>query len=161
MSIKKRHPIRDSEIRSILNELKPKFGEAIENLMDEKAEMAELESGETVILSKGKPILVQIEEGYIPLIFSVDKLSMKKVTVDMGAVSPISSGADIMVPGIVNEDKDIEKNDIVGIQDEENEKIIVVGRALEDGPYLKKEEGKVIKNIHYVGDRFWDLLKKV
>lgn len=157
MSIKKRHPIRSSDIDEIIDRLKPKLGEEIETLIEGRIEKAELDGGETVILKDEKPILVKKDQKFIPLLSAAEKLSLKRVTVDMGAVGPISNGADIMAPGIVEVNEDIKSGEIIGIEDEKNKRIIAVGTAIEDGTSLEGESGKVVENIHHVGDRFWDI----
>lgn len=155
--MKKRHPIRSSDIRKIIEELKPKFGEEIKTLLDGKVEKAKLESGKDILLVDEEPVLVKEDDQYFPTISAADRLALKRVTIDMGAVKPVSNGADIMAPGIVQVDENIKKGDMVGIEDEKNNKLIALGTALENGPSLEGEEGKVIKNIHYVGDKFWEL----
>ncbi len=157
MSIKKRHPIRSSDIRDMKEELKPRFGNQIEDLLDGTVETAELEDGKDIIIIDGRPAFIKKDGDFMPLIFFADRLSMKKVTVDMGAVKHITDGADVMAPGVVNVDKSIAKGEIVNIEDEKNNKTIALGNALKDGPSLIGEKGKVIENKHHVGDELWDL----
>ena len=84
----------------------------------------------------------------------------KYVTVDMGAVSFVVNGADIMAPGIVEVDPDIRKNDLVWMRDVNNKKPLAVGIALADGnDILAMDKGKAIKNIHWVGDKLWAALE--
>lgn len=159
MRIKKRHPIRDSDIRDLAGRLKPRFGVEIENLLEGRVETAELESGENIILADGEPVLVK-KDIFFPFTSAADKLSLKRITVDMGAVKPISDGADIMAPGIVEVEEGIEKGEIVGIEDEENGKVIAIGETLVGKDSIKGEEGKVVQNLHYVGDKYWSLLEE-
>ncbi len=159
MKIKKRHPIRNSDIRDMVEELKPQFGKEIENLLEGRVETAELESGEDIVLLDGKPVLIQ-KDGFFPFTSAADRLSLKRITVDMGAVEPICDGADIMAPGISEVEGDVEKGEIVGIEDEENRRTIAIGETLVGRDSLKGEEGKVVKNLHYVGDKYWSLLKE-
>ena len=157
MSIKKRHPIRSSDIRSMKEELKPRFGKQVEDLLNGTVETAELEDGKDIIVVDGTPAFLEKDEELMPLIFFVDRLELKNVTVDMGAVGHISDGADVMAPGILEVDESIGKGDTVGIVDEKNKKTIAIGKTLKKGPSLKGKEGKVIKNLHYVGDELWGL----
>jgi len=88
----------------------------------------------------------------------------KHVTIDMGAVKFITNGADVMAPGIVEVDPYIKEGDVVWIRDEINRKPLAIGRALVDAEKMVEEEkegrkGKVIKNLHYVGDKIWNLEK--
>ncbi len=81
---------------------------------------------------------------------------LKKITVDMGAVKFVINGADIMRPGIVAIDENIEKNEAVIIIDQNNKKPLAVGIALLSSKEMQEvSSGKVIKNIHYVGDEIW------
>ena len=83
---------------------------------------------------------------------------LKKVVVDMGAIKFVVGGADIMRPGITHFDEDIQDGEFLVIVDENNSKAIAIGIALESTQNMKmQEKGKVVKNIHYVGDWIWDL----
>ncbi len=83
--------------------------------------------------------------------------SLKSVVVDMGAVRFISNGADIMRPGIVSIDDGIVKGEIVAIREERHGKVLALGKALFDSEQMKSlKTGKVIINMHYVGDWLWD-----
>ena len=80
----------------------------------------------------------------------------------MGAVGFVTKGADIMAPGIIDADVNIQENDHVWICDEKHRKPLAVGIALMTGEEMKsKNTGKAIKNIHYVGDKLWNLSNKV
>ncbi len=83
---------------------------------------------------------------------------LKKITVDMGAVKFVSSGADVMRPGIVEIDPAIKKGDIVAVIDVNNKRPLAVGEALFDSAEMREmKTGKVIKSIHYVGDDVWKM----
>ena len=82
---------------------------------------------------------------------------IKKVTVDMGAVKFVTNGADIMRPGIVHIEDDIEKAEPIVIIDENNKKPLAICIALLSTEDMRKEsKGKVIQNIHFVGDEIWN-----
>lgn len=81
---------------------------------------------------------------------------LKKITVDMGAVKFVASGADIMRPGVVEIEDGIKKDEFVSIVDVNNKKPLAIGVALFSSEELREmKEGKVIKNVHYVGDEIW------
>ncbi|KXB02621.1 hypothetical protein AKJ45_01045 [candidate division MSBL1 archaeon SCGC-AAA261F19] len=159
MSAKRRYPLRDSTVREIIKELSPKFGDKIKDIFGKLVEIAELENGAEVIISDGEPILVRTEEEIFPLIPAARSLPLKRVTIDMGAVGPITDGADVMAPGVVDANEEIAPGEIVGIEDERHHKLLALGIALREGSSLPGERGKAIKNLHHVGDEFWDLLK--
>ncbi len=80
----------------------------------------------------------------------------KKVVVDMGAVRFVVNGADILRPGIVSFDETLKKDDPVIILDESHGKPIAIGIAIYSATDMKKQQnGKAVKNIHYVGDHIW------
>jgi PUA domain protein len=81
---------------------------------------------------------------------------LKRVSIDMGAVKFIVSGADVMRPGIVEIDDSISKDEIIVIVDVNNKKPLALGKALLNGAEMKSiSSGKAIKNLHYVGDEIW------
>ena len=83
--------------------------------------------------------------------------TLRKVTVDMGAVKFVVNGADIMRPGIVGIDEGILVDEIIVIIDVNNKKPLAIGRSIFGSDELQKtESGKVIKNIHFIGDDIWN-----
>lgn len=99
-----------------------------------------------------------IHEGkYIPTLkYLLEHPILKKITVDMGAVKFVVGGADIMRPGIVEIESEIKKDEAVVIIDINNKKPLAVGIALFSSAEMQDmKTGKVIKNIHYVGDDVW------
>lgn len=81
----------------------------------------------------------------------------KKIVVDMGAVKFVCSGADVMRPGVRSIDDGISKDDVVIVVDERHGKALAVGVALFGFEEMKRMSvGKVIKNLHWVGDQIWN-----
>lgn len=80
------------------------------------------------------------------------------VTVDMGAIRFVTNGADIMAPGITDADPEIVPGDAVWIRDETHGRPLAIGRAQVSGPELKAgNKGKVVSNLHTVGDGLWGI----
>ena len=76
----------------------------------------------------------------------------------MGAVKFVINGADIMRPGITEIEDGINENDFIVIVDVNNQKSLAVGIALLNSEEMRSStSGKVIKNIHYVGDEIWKI----
>lgn len=74
----------------------------------------------------------------------------------MGAIKFVTNGADIMRPGIKEINEKIKKNEIICVIDEKYGKPLAICRALFDADEIKeKKEGKVLENLHYVGDKKW------
>ena len=78
------------------------------------------------------------------------------VTVDAGAISFVSDGADVMRPGIVEADADIREGDLVTIAEETHSKTLAIGRAFVDGSEMVGDSGKVVESIHHVGDDLFE-----
>ena len=83
------------------------------------------------------------------------------VVVDMGAVRFMCNGANVMRPGITSH-SEFSRGDIVCIVEESRHKFLAVGRALVDSSEVDgMERGEVVKNLHYISDRFWETAKSI
>jgi len=113
---------------------------------------------EKIILLNHEPSFFYYEKKIIPTLKYLQKNNLlKKITIDMGAIKFIINGADLMRPGITDFDQKIKKDDIICIIDINNKKPIAVGIALFNAPQMQlMTSGKVIKNIHYIGDDLWN-----
>lgn len=81
------------------------------------------------------------------------------VLVDMGAIPYICNGADVMAPGIVRVEGDFDVGAVVVVRDVTYGKPLAIGLALEPSSSIKKaDRGRMIENIHYVGDDLWDAI---
>ncbi len=111
------------------------------------------------IFVNGKPFFFHFENRIIPhLRILLEKDMLKSVFVDMPAIKFLINGADVMRPGIVKIDKSIEKDELIAVRDEKHSKPICVGIALFSGTEMQEmTSGKVVRNIHYVGDKVWSI----
>ncbi len=118
-----------------------------------------IEDAATVILVNKKPILFVANGRLYPTLrYLLEHPCLKPVVVDMGAVKFMVNGADVMRPGIVELDEAITKDEAVVIVDVNHKKPLAVGIALLHGSEIKAtSSGKVIKNLHYVGDAIWKM----
>jgi PUA domain protein len=113
-----------------------------------------------LILSGGNAVLFCPEESYFPtlrswLIIPIEKRYLK---VDSGAVPFVINGADIMSPGVIDVDGDLQKNDLCVVTEERHNKPLSVSRMLIDASEVdRSNKGKVAKNLHHVGDILWKL----
>ncbi|MBI4144879.1 RNA-binding protein [Candidatus Woesearchaeota archaeon] len=109
-------------------------------------------------LVNNQSAFIEIDGTLIPhLRFLLTKPLLKQVVVDMGAVKFVTSGADIMRPGIKEFAAGIMKDELVVVVDLNNKKPLAVGRMLFSGEEAQAmDKGKVIKNLHWVGDEFWN-----
>jgi len=110
-----------------------------------------------IILINKKPAFFYYDGKAVPTLkFLQENNILKKITVDMGAVKFVVNGADVMRPGIIEIEEGIVKDQFVCVIDKNNKKPLAVGIALFTGEEMKSmSSGKVIKNIHYVGDELW------
>ncbi|MEF8832113.1 MAG: RNA-binding protein [Candidatus Thermoplasmatota archaeon] len=157
MELKNQHRLKDKEVKRYSEELKDKLGDSLFD-PEEPVDIADTEEGEVVILDK--ELVATFFDGKIfPTIEGLLTIEPTRrfVTVDMGAVEFVYNGADIMAPGIVDADEKISEGDLVWIREVEHEKPLAVGRALTHGKeMIESEEGKVVKNLHHVGDGKFD-----
>jgi len=127
-----------------------------------RIELAETQTVEIFIIN-GKPLFVRLAGTFLPTLISNGVFSLlPKIVVDMGAVPHICNGADLMAPGIVQIAGDFNPDDLLLVVDERYGKPLAIGIALFDSHAMRKvEHGKVVRNIHYVGDKLWKMLKKI
>ncbi len=120
-----------------------------------------IEQHDDCILIDGSSAFFQHNGRLIPLLRFVLKndsfySTLKKVTVDKGAIKFLTSGADVMRPGVTHCDPLVQKDELVLVIDETHKKPLAIGVALlSSQDLLTAASGKVIKSLHYVGDKLW------
>ena len=109
-----------------------------------------------IITGEGIKIL-KVNNDYLPFLSEIKTLEkFPTVTVDMGAVKFMCKGANLMRPGI-KKFTEFESGKIVCIIEESQQKFLAVGKSLvSSGELETMEKGEVIKNMHYISDRFWE-----
>lgn len=160
----KRYFLKEKATRQLLLELSQKFKVDTEQLFGAKPhiELAETQVAEILLINR-KPLFARVNENILPTLFSNEVSSLlPKIMVDMGAVPHVCNGADLMVPGVVQINGDFNTNDLILIVDERHGKPLAIGIALFDSHTMRKmKHGKIVRNIHYVGDKLWKALKKI
>ena len=160
----RRYFLKAKEVKSILSEASEKLKVDFNQIFKSKIDMELVETDfAEIFLVNGKPLLFRIEEKILPtLIFNELFGSMSRVVVDMGAVPYVCNGASVMAPGIVRFEGEFEKGDFVLVVDEKHGKTIAIGEATYDVDTAKKvAKGVIMKNIHFVGDKIWNFIKKL
>lgn len=160
----RRYFLKAKEVKSMLNEASEKFRVDFKQIFKSKVDMELVETDfAEIFLINSKPLLVRTKEKILPtLAFNEIFALTPKVVVDMGAVPHVCNGANVMAPGIVRFEGEFKKGDFVFVVDEKYGKTIAIGEAAYDVDAAKKvTEGVVIKNIHFVGDRLWNFIKKL
>ena len=160
VKIKQRHRLKNKQIRMFEQEIQKKFPDivfsdqvVIESGIIENIEIFIVDNSIDFFKSKDAVFFT------LPGLYKFSP-SRYRVVVDMGAVRFVVNGADVMVPGIVDADECIEKDDFVWVCDVNNKKPLAVGVALLSGVEMKQNNlGKAINTIHYVGDKLWNSIK--
>jgi PUA-domain protein len=158
LKVRSRVQIRKSEKIKLLKDLKSSFGDTVDSFSEKKFETATADDMPIVII-EGRTLLFHVGDTYFPTVRGVLELGLKTnvVTVDAGAIRFVVNGADVMCPGIVSADPDIQAGDPVVILEEMHKKPLAIGVAIISGADMKASSGKAIKSVHYVGDKLWNL----
>jgi PUA domain protein len=159
--IKNRHRIKKREIDEIQNELKKTFNC---DFFDKNSivEIGDINGIKTIFVDD-KPCFINYENKIIFTLYGLSKYKPNEryVKVDMGAVKHVTNGANVMSPGIVDADEDIDEGDQVWICDEKYHKPLAVGIALMTGKdMISEKKGKSVRIIHHVGDTLWNIVAK-
>ena len=114
-----------------------------------------------IITGDGIKIL-KVNDDYLPFLSETETLEkFPSVTVDMGAVKFMCKGANLMRPGI-KKFTEFEKDKIVCIVEESHHKFLAIGKSMVSSLELENmDKGEIIKNIHYISDRFWETGKTI
>ncbi len=121
----------------------------------------ELVKNSEVIFVDGHPVGFKRDGQLVPVLTNAIALEkMPRVTVDMGAVPHVTGGADVMAPGVRSVQGSFREKELVVVVDEKHGKSLAVGRSLYDSEkFSAVKKGKVIANLHYVGDLIWEVVK--
>ena len=97
---------------------------------------------------------------YLPFLSEISMLEkFPVVQIDMGAVKFMCKGANLMRPGI-KKFSEFSKNEIVCIAEESQNKFLAVGKSEIDSSELANmDKGEVLKNLHYISDKAWEISK--
>ena len=152
MQVKSRHHLRSDAVGDIESALVEGLGVELAGDTYERVEFADTERD--LVLVDGDPFVFYPGGDPFLTVRGANAHPPEKhvVTVDAGAISFVSDGADVMRPGITEADPDIVEGDLVAIAEETHGKVLAVGRALVDGAEMTGESGKVVESLHHVGD---------
>lgn len=118
---------------------------------------------EGLYVALGTHMVVDNRGAFVP--FLGDEQLLKAfpcVVVDMGAIKFVTNGANIMRPGIRSFSGSFSKGDVVTVVDERHGKALAVGSAMVDSVEAEKmEKGPVVRNLHYIGDKFWNAIREL
>jgi len=143
--------MRSRDSKKLLQGLSKDYGQVIAK----KVEVAEFEE-KKVYLFDMKIEFIEDENGVYPYLGGSYLDDLPRVVVDMGAIRFVCNGADVMAPGIVEVDK-FDEGSLVVIRDMSHGKALSIGKSLKSSTeIMSNKKGKVIQNIHYVGDKLWE-----
>jgi PUA domain protein len=155
MEVKSRHHLRGDEIDEIRDAVRETLGVEIDGDAFEDVEF--VDSEQRVVLVDGEPLVVFFDGEPFLTVQGANAFPPERnvVTVDAGAVSFVSDGANVMRPGITEADDSIEPGDLVAIAEETHGKVLAVGRADVAGSEMVGDSGKVVESLHHVGDELY------
>lgn len=161
IATKKRHSIRKAQAVTIYTRLQEEIGESASLFMGERVEVVETDrEGLTLYLVDKLPHLMEYRDYVFPTLKGAvaRPFPERRIIIDSGAVSYVVNGADVMRPGIVGIPDDIRTGHPVQIVEERHGKPIALGLSQFDAEEMRdKSSGKVVKNIHFVGDEIWNI----
>jgi len=151
--------LKDRDSKPLIETLRKLGGD--QNLSHKSRVELETIKDAEIIFVDGRPLAFQRKGELIPVLVNDEVLAkFPRVVVDMGAVPHVTGGADIMAPGIRSVLGNFSSSQLVVIVDEKHDKHLAVGRSLLDSTALKQtRKGKVVENLHYVGDTVWEVVK--
>jgi PUA-domain protein len=161
---RRRYFLKAKESKGLLDKASERLKLDLEQIFKDKVnvEAVETEFAE-ILLINGKPTFVKSGENIYPALVSKELFDKTpKVVVDMGAVPHVCKGANVMAPGIRRFEGQFQKNDLVFVIDEKHGKPLAIGEITYDSEEAKSiKQGVVVKNINYVGDKTWNLLREL
>lgn len=160
LTAKRRHSIRKSQVSSINDALIQEIGSSAELFSGKMIEVIETGEDLHLYLVDKKPLLLEINGVIFPSLRGAltHPFPERQIVVDMGAISYIVNGADIMRPGIISATPDVKAGRPVQVVDERHHKPLALGIALFSAEGLiNQEKGKVVKTYHHVGDEIWNI----
>jgi len=159
----KRWVMSHHDSRDLIEEIRAKLSVDLELPRSSQVACVEPSEGTTFVTLERRYVFVQTGDELIPFLGSREAISLfPSVRVDEGAIKFVLNGADIMRPGVRSFDEWGEAGRLVAVREEKRDRAIAVGRAVVTGEEMAKmDKGPCLRNLHHLGDRFWNLYKLV
>lgn len=156
MQVKSRHHLRSDEIADLEDSLAEQLGIDLDGDSYERVEFTDIDR--EVVLVDGEPLVASFDGDLFVTVLGANAHPPEKhaVTVDSGAISFVSDGANVMRPGITEATEDIEDGDLIVIVEETHGKALAIGRAETDGSDMVGDSGRVVESLHHVGDDLYE-----
>lgn len=153
-----KHFLSRREAEELLKKIKEKYGL---ELKPEKIEIGK-EKKEVYYFLDG--VLAFYTQELIPTLCLFYKLKVPvsnfpRVKVDEGAVKAILRGADLFAPGIKEFLCNCKEGDIVIVTTLDDKPVAITKALISREEAEKTGKGKFSQNLHYLGDRIWQMCK--
>ncbi len=127
-----------------------------------QANCAEPEEGVVFVDFDGY-VFLREGERFVPFLGCQKVLDLfPSAVVDEGAIKYLLNGADVMRPGVRRMDDWGGVGAVVVVKEEKKGRSIAVGTSTVPGSEaMSMTKGSCLKNLHYVGDKYWALHKKL
>lgn len=157
--------MKTKEAKAIIGKASGRLKLDVENIVGAKTsiEVVEVERIK-IYLVDGKPLLFENEEDMLfpTLLFSEALDKLPRIIVDMGAVPYVCKGADVMAPGIVCIEGDFDEGQLVVVDDVKYRKPLSLGQSMLNSTTARNaRQGPVVKNLHYISDKYWQLARSI
>lgn len=151
---------RDSA--EMISKIESQLGLSLDLRKSAQAQCAEPEDG-TVFVGFNGYEFVQAGERFFPFLGSQETLALfPAAVVDEGAIKFLLNGADVMRPGIRKFDEWGPAGRMVVVREEKKGRAVAVGPAsVTSSEAQTMTKGGCVKNVHHVGDKYWNLHKSV
>ena len=148
-----------TETSDVLNQVSKKWNREIPKIKNIKVHYVD-DTSQILVGDDFK--VLRLENEFIPFLTESKLLeSFPNVMVDMGAVKFMCNGANVMRPGIKKYTEFV-KGDIICVIEESQHKFLAVGKAITDSSELENiSKGEIIKNLHYISDKYWEIAKTI
>jgi PUA domain protein len=161
----KRQVVSKHDSRDLIAEVERSSGVRLDVPRSAQVEILEPDDESKFVIVDGRFTFVGAGEGggYIPFVGSPDAVGLlPSLTIDEGAVKYIIKGADVMRPGISKYDEWGEAGKLVVVREDKKGRAAAVGRtAVASSEMAEMKKGNCIKNLHHVGDRYWNAFKTI
>ena len=156
MDVKSRHHLRSDEIDELASSLADHLGVELDGDDYERVEFTDVDR--EVVLVDGEPLVASFDGDLFLTVRGANEYPPRNhvVTVDSGAISFVSDGANVMRPGIVEATDDIKSGDLAVVVEAQHGKALAVGRAEAPGEEMVGDSGKVVESLHHVGDDHYE-----
>ncbi len=158
----KKRAMKSSEAKQLLQDFQRKFPSFMVGREARQFIQEVLVDDGRLFLIDNRPFAISAGGGLFPTLSNEEILkALPSIIVDMGAIPHICNGADIMRPGIKEIHGEFESGAVLLVKDLKFAKPIAIGIAETSSETMRTTpKGKAAKNVHYVGDQFWEAMKK-